>query len=266
MSSRILAISALLAALLPAAARAAETREFCPDRPGLGTPPCTIDRGRGDVEIGLADWTLEKGGGDRTDTWEFGDLLVRYGLTDHLEMQLGWTAFGTVRERSGGSVSRMSGIGDATLALRQNLIHPDGSGFSAALMPYASLPTGGRAIGAGDWSAGLLVPLSYELPHGLTLDFTGRIEAAADADRHGRHLAYGGIVGLDAELSRDVTMTFELSAQRDEDPAGHSTPLIGAVSLAWMAKPDLQLDAGANAGLAGGAPDAELYVGIARRF
>jgi hypothetical protein len=266
MSSRILAISVAVAAIFPAAAKAAEPREFCPDRPGLGTPPCTIDRGKAAVEIGLADWTLEKSGGDRTETWLLGDLLVRYGLTDHLEMQLGWTSFGTVRQRSGGSVSHMSGTGDVTVSLRQNLIHPDGKGVSAALMPYAKLPTGGRAIGAGDWSAGLLVPLSYELPHGLTLDFTGRIEAAADADRHGRHLAYGGIVGLDAELSQDVTATFEVSAQRDEDPGGRSTPLVGAVSLAWMARPDLQFDAGANAGLAGGAPDVELYVGVAKRF
>jgi hypothetical protein len=258
--------AAAAAAALPAAAASAQSRDFCPDRPGLGTPPCTIDRGRGDIEIGLADWTLERSGGDRTDTLVLGDLLVRYGLTDHLEVQLGWTSFGTVRERSGGSTSHMSGTGDVTLALRQNLVHPDGSGFSAALMPYASLPTGGRAIGAGDWSAGLLVPLSYELPHGLTLDFTGRVEAAADSDRHGRHFAYGGIVGLDADLSQDVTATFELSAQHDEDPGGHSTPLVGAVSLAWMARPDLQLDAGANAGLAGGAPDVVLYVGIAKRF
>jgi hypothetical protein len=166
----------------------------------------------------------------------------------------------------GGSVSHDSGTGDVTLALRRNLVHPDGSGFSAALMPYASLPTGGRAIGAGDWSGGLLVPLSYELPHGLTLDFTGRVEAAADADRHGRHLAYGGIAGLDVSLPQDVTATLELSAQRDEDPGGRSTQLVGGLSLAWMARPDWQLDAGANAGLAGGAPDAELYVGIAHRF
>jgi hypothetical protein len=266
MSSRILAIAAAAAAALPAAAAASEPRDFCPDRPGLGTPPCTIDRGKGDIEIGLADWTLERNGGDRTDTLVLGDLLVRYGLTDNLEMQLGWTSFGTVRERMDGSVSRASGTGDVTLALRRNLIHPDGSGFSAALMPYVSLPTGGRAIGAGDWSAGLLVPLSYSLPHGLSLDFTGRVEAAADGDRHGRHLAYGGIAGLDVSLPHDVTATAELSAQRDEDPGGRSTQLIGGLSLAWMVRPDLQLDAGANAGLAGGAPDAELYFGIAHRF
>lgn len=257
----------LLLALTPAPALADDLRDFCPDRPGLGTPPCTIDKGHGDVEIGLADWTLDKQGGDRTDSWTFGDTLVRYGLTDRLEVQVGWTAFGTVRERSGaGPATHMSGTGDVTLALRRNLVNPDGSGFSAALMPYTTLPTGGRTLGAGTWSAGLLIPVSYALPHDLQLDFTGRVEAAADEDRRGRHLAYGGIAGLDLPVAKELTATLELSVQRDEDGADRSTEVTGGFSLALLPRPDLQLDAGVNAGLSRAAPDAEVYVGIARRF
>ncbi|MBV9899958.1 MAG: transporter [Alphaproteobacteria bacterium] len=257
----------LLPAFLPGRAFAGELRDFCPDRPGLGTPPCTIDKGHGDVEVGLADWTLDKSGGTRTDSWVFGDTLVRYGLTDRLEVQVGWTAYGTVREKSAGAVvSRMSGTGDVTLALRRNLVNPDGSGFSAALMPYASLPTGGRTLGAGTWSAGILLPVSYSLPHGFALSFTGRIEAAADADRQGRHLAYGAIAGLDIPLGEKLSATVELSGQRDQDPGGHATEVLAGLSFAYTASPDLQLDAGANAGLSRSAADAELYVGIARRF
>src|SRR5438552_3918002 len=97
--------SALLAAaaLLPAAgaARAEGLRDFCPDRPGLGTPPCTMDKGHVAVELGLGDWTLTRQGGDREDDIATGDLLVRYGLTSSLEMQVGWTAYTHVRTRSG---------------------------------------------------------------------------------------------------------------------------------------------------------------------
>ena len=121
--------------------------------------------------------------GSRTDTSVFGDTLVRYGLTSNLEMQLGWTAFGTVRQRDASGVSRMSGTGDVSVALRRNLLHPDGSGVSVALMPYASLPTGGDAIGAGTWSAGMLVPASFDLGHNYQLGLTGRVEAAANASR-----------------------------------------------------------------------------------
>jgi hypothetical protein len=263
--ARILLAASILA--FASAARAEELRDFCPDRPGLGTPACTIDRGHVDIEIGLADWTLDKTSDTRTDMIEAGQALVRIGLTDSLEAQIGWTAFGHVRtrDRATGAVDQESGVGDLTVALRQNLADPDGSGFSLALMPFATLPTGGSAIGAGDWSAGLLVPLSYDLGGGVQLGLTGEIEAAADEDRDGRHLAYGGVAGVSAELSDAVGATFEIAATRDEDPVGDSTEWLAGLSAGWMARDDLQLDAGVNVGLHDAA-DVQLYVGVSKRF
>jgi Putative MetA-pathway of phenol degradation len=254
-------------ALAATAARSEELRDFCPDRPGLGTPACTIDSGHFDVELGIADWTLDKAPETRTDTVEAGQLLVRIGLTDSLEAQLGWTAFGHVRtrDRSTGSVDHGSGIGDLTLALRQNLVSPDGSGFSLAVMPFAALPTGGAEIGAGDWSVGLLVPLSYDLGGGVQLGLTARAEAAADEDRDGRHLAYGAVAGLSVPLTDALGATLEIAAGRDEDPSGHSTEWLAGLSAGWMANDNLQLDVGANVGLQG-APDVQLYLGVSRRF
>jgi hypothetical protein len=269
MAPRWILLSLVALGSSPAAGQQAEApRDFCPDRPGLGTPPCTIDRGRAAVELGVADWTLDRSADSRTDTIEAGQLLVRFGLTDSLEAQIGWTAFGHVRERDRltGSVQRHSGIGDLTVALRQNLANPDGSGFSAAAMPYATLPTGNRAIGAGEWTAGLLIPLSYELGGGLQLGVTGRVEAAADEDRDGRHLAYGGVAGLSLPLSEKLDATFEVAANRDEDPSGHATEWLAGLSAGWMAKDDLQLDAGVNIGLDRTAPALQLYLGVARRF
>lgn len=266
---RILLLAAAAAAVLTAAPAAAQQtpRDFCPDRPGLGTPPCTFDPGHGDIEVGLVDWTLDRQGGSRSDTFVFGDTLVRYGLTSNLELQLAWTALGTQRQRdSFGNIDRSTGTGDMRIALRRNLLHPDGSDLSLAAMPYATLPTGGQAIGAGTWGAGMLLPVTYQLPSKVQFDFTGRVEAEPNQSRHGRHLAYGGVFGVDLPVSKTLTGTMELSVQRSLDPAGRSTPVIGALSLAWMAKPSLQLDVGGNKGVAGGAPDWELYGGIAARF
>jgi hypothetical protein len=259
--------AAILAAASPATAAAQDKlRDFCPGRPGLGTPPCTFDPGHGDVEVGLADWTLDRQPGSRSDTFLLGDTQLRYGLTPNLELQLGWTPYGRQRQRDSSGVSRGDGTGDVRLALRRNLLHPDGSGLSIAAMPYASVPTGGQAIGAGTWRAGMLLPVTYQLPHDFQVDFTGRIEAEPNASRRGRHLAYGGVFGLNVPVAKAVTGTFELSVQRALDPSGHATPVTGAFSLAWLAKPSLQLDLGANRGISGGAPDWELYAGIARRF
>jgi hypothetical protein len=245
-----------LASLLLAAggARAEAPRDFCPDRPGLGTPPCTIDRGRFAVELGLVDWTRD----GHEDEVSASELLARYGLTDSLEMQVGWTAF----VHAGGR----SGTGDVFVALRQNLHNPDGSGFSVAVMPYATLPTASNGVGAGDWGAGVLVPVSYELPGEIKLELTAEADAAVDEDGDGRHFAYGAILGLDVPLSDAVGATFELSAKRDRDPAGATTELLAGLSADWAPTENLQLDIGANAGLNRASPDVELYVGVARRF
>lgn len=254
--------------LAPAAAQGEPLRDFCPDRPGLGTPPCTIDNGHVAVELGLADWTLERSPDSRADTIEAGQWLVRVGLAGSLEAQIGWTAFGHVRERDRitGSVARTSGIGDLTVALRQNLVNPDGSGFSAAVMPYATVPTGNEAIGAGTWTAGVILPLSYDVGSGVQLGMTAQVEAAADADRDGRHLAYGAVAGLALPLSDALGVTAEVAATRDRDPSGHSTEWLGGISAGWMVRQDLQVDAGANIGLDPTAPDLQLYLGVAKRF
>ncbi|RYD89580.1 MAG: transporter [Sphingomonadales bacterium] len=249
-------------------AQAQETRPFCADRPGLGTPACTMDKGRVAVELGGVDWTLERDATQRTDTLIAGDLLVRMGLTDTLEAQIGWTAFGHVRTRDkiSGAVSRSSGTGDVSVALRQNLANPDGSGFSVAVMPYASLPTGGATIGAGDWSAGLVVPISFALSDTISIGLTPGVEAATDGDGRGRHAAYGSVIGLSASLTETLGAALEFQATRDEDPSGHSTEALASLSFAWAPQDGLQFDVGAVAGLNDASADLEVYVGIARRF
>lgn len=255
-------------ALIASPAAAQEQRELCPDRPGLGTPACTVDRGEVIFELGLGDWTRDRQGPVRTDTVQVGDALVRVGLTDSLEAQLGWTAYGhvRVRDRAAGTVGKASGVGDVTLALRQNLRNPDGSGFSVAVMPYASLPAGGSAIGAGDWGGGLLVPMSFDLSDSVSLGITPQVDAAVDGDGDGRHLGYGSVAGLGFGLSDSVSAAAEVSLYRDRDPGGHNTQALAGLSMGWQPQGDMQFDVGVNLGLNRDSPDAELYFGIARRF
>lgn len=194
-------------------------------------------------------------------------MLVRIGLGERVEAQLGWTAFGDQRQRNiaSGSIMRSRGVGDISLALRANLANPDGSGTSIAVMPYATLPTGGEAIGAGDWSAGLLLPMSFDLG-GVALEFVPQGEAAVDEDHVGRHLLYGAVTGVSIDLTDELTAVGELSVHRDEDPGGATTEALTGFSLAWKADADTQWDAGINLGLNRDSPDIELYAGIVPRF
>lgn len=256
-----------MALLVPAIAHADDQdRDYCPARPGLGTPACTMAPGQVSVETSLGDWTLDKQGGDRTDTVLIGDTSVRIGLTDTIEAQVGWTPLGIVRERSGGIVNRATRTGDATLGIKANLRNPDGSGLSVAVQPFVTLPVGRAPIGAGDWGAGLVVPITYDLSKTVNLEVTPEVDAAVDQDGRGRHLAYSGVIGVGFALNDAVTFTLEDQLVRDEDPSGATTQDLVSASLAWMPRKTLQLDVGAVAGLDRNAPDVELYAGIARRF
>lgn len=265
---RILTAAAVLGlAIAPAVASAGE-RDYCPDRPGIGTPSCTLEPGRASVEIGVGDWTHDKDGRERQNVFEAADLLFRYGVAEHAEIQVGWTTLGwsQTRDLMTGKVERRSGSGDVMLALRRNLMNPDGSGLSIAVMPYVSLPTGRQPIGAGDWGAGLRVPLSYELSDRWSLVTTAQVDAAVDEDGTGRHLAFGEVVGATLKIGESVTATTEYQVTADHDPQGHTIGHLLGLSFGWLPGDNIQIDAGANSGLDHDAADIEVYLGLSRRF
>lgn len=243
-------------------------RDFCGDRPGIGTPACTVDAGHLQAEVGLGDWTLDRQADGRTDTIGVGDVALRYGIASSTELRFDLTAYNHVRQRdrTSGAIDRASGIGDVTIGIKQNLRNPDGSGFSIAVLPFATLPTGKEGIGAGDWGAGLILPINYALTGALSLEVTPEIDAAIDGDGHGRHLAYGSVIGLQAKLGEKAGVAAELQAIRDRDPDGHSTQALAGLSFSYLVQQQTQLDLGANAGLNRNSPDFELYFGVARKF
>jgi hypothetical protein len=261
-------IAPALVALLVAVPAAAQDkpRDYCPARPGLGSPACTIDAGRVSVETSLVDWTLDPQRGDRTDTVLIGDTLVRIGVTGTVEAQIGWTPVGFVRERSGGVVDRATRTGDVTLGLKANLASPDGSGLAIAAQPFVTLPVGRQPVGAGDWGAGLVVPVTYDLSKTVNVQFVPEVDAAVDQDGRGRHFAASAVVGVGIGLNDKLTVEVEGEMLRDDDPAGKTTQDLAAVSLAYKATDDLQLDVSGIAGLNRDAPDVELLAGISRRF
>lgn len=257
-------------ALLMAAAAASDAagRDYCPERPGIDTPACIIDKGRVSIETSLVDWTLDQQPDARTDTVLIGQTLARVGVADTIEARVGWTSYGhqRVRDRMTGMVTSASRVGDVTLGAKASLLNPAGDELSAAVLPFVSLPVGRAPIGAGTWSAGVLLPVTYQLGDKAQLEATPEVDAAPDQSSDGRHLAYSIAGGVGYKLSSALTLTGEAQARRDDDPAGSTTQAVAALSLAWAAGKDLQFDIFAAAGLDREAPDHEIYAGVARRF
>ena len=241
---------------------------FCPTRPSLGSSSCTTEPGRVHVEMSLFDWQRDDRSDSREDRIVVADLLTRFGIGSKTELQVGWTAFGHDRERDkpGNDVDTVNGVGDVTLALRQHLAGEEGMPFSFGIQPFVTLPIGRYPVGAGDWSAGVIVPVQYDLTKKLAVQITAEGDAATNESGSGQHLAYSGIAGLRYKLTDDINLIGELELERDRDPSGHETHALAAGSVSWKATKRFQLDAQAIAGLNRNSPDIRLVFGGAALF
>lgn len=257
---------ALLAAAVAGAAHA-QDRDFCPDRPGKGSPPCVMDAGRFQAELSGVDAAFSRGGGVSADAVAYGGLELRLGLSDTIEGQLTWTGHQRVRTRSQGVITTVSGAGDLGLGLRWSLMNPAGDGLSAAVQPYVSAPTGADGVGSDLWLGGVIVPMSIPLTGDWSLSLSPQIEAREDADGSGRHAGYALAGGVGRAVG-GVTLGAELWVDIDDDPSGRIAQASFDLTAAWAptSLSDTQLDVSAYVGLNRRTPDLEVVVGVARRF
>jgi len=258
---------AAVAAAAPAAAQDAGPR-FCPNQPSLESSACTTEPGRLQLEVTGPDWTLDRDADERDDLLTLGGFQARLGVGPSTEVQLSWVPWGRDRtlDRRTGLLDRSAGVGDVRLAVRQNLHNPDGKGLSFGLEPFVTLPTGGRALGDGDWGAGLVLPVTYDVTDGVTLGVTVEGDAAADEDRRGRHIAGNIVSGVSVDLSSALSVTAEAEYLADRDPAGHEHQWLLASGVQWRVAPTRALFAEAIRGASGDAPDWRLYAGVAALF
>src|SRR5215210_7842543 len=99
--ARMRAGAFFIAGLVLLATRAAATNldPICPDRPGKGTGTCTVPAGHWQVETGLIDWTHDRSGGVRSDFTMIASSLVKYGVSDRADIELGITPYEVFRVR-----------------------------------------------------------------------------------------------------------------------------------------------------------------------
>ena len=207
---------AALAAVLGAAPALAQNRSFCADRPGRGTPACTLGAGQAMVEMTAISFDRSYDPIAVTDTLALGDTLLRFGIDDGTEIQLGLTAFvdATSRDRLTRAPDRARSVGDGYAAIRR------GIGPHAAVEVFFTLPRGKGAAGAGDWGAGVLLPIDIPAPADFTISLIPEVSAVPNASGTGRHLAFGGVAGLSHALSDSLAGGLELGLVHDDDPAG----------------------------------------------
>ena len=268
MTKTMRVIAAIIAALLLATSTAAAADEapICADRPSKSTGPCTVPLGRWQVEASLIDWTHDRSDDTSTRLTTFGSSLVKTGLSNRADIELGIAPLETLSVRDDGAHERHSSFGDMLLRVKYRLT-AEGAPVEIALDPFAKIPTANHHLGNGKLEAGIVAPVSAQLGNGpLTLSLGPELDWLADADGHGHHAATQQVVNLALAVTDRFSLSAELWAMWDGDPAGTGKRASADGSVAYLLSDNLQLDAGANVGLNQQTPDVELYTGISARF
>jgi outer membrane putative beta-barrel porin/alpha-amylase len=252
--------------LLPVASAAAADEPICADRPGKATATCTVPGGHWQIETGLADWTLQKGGGERATSLALGETTVKYGLTERSNLEIDFAPWQRSTSRASSFRDSASGFGDLSLFYKQQLKRADAA-MQVAVMPFVKAPTAKHSLGNGRWEAGLLLPIGYAIPNSpLAIGLTPEIDWTADADGRGHHAAMAQVASLGWQASERLNLSTEIWGQWDWDPAGTTRQASVNGAVAYLLSNSVQLDAGGNFGLNRDTPDAEIYGGVSKRF
>ena len=120
-----------MSALLLAAAAAAQDPIICADRPAKANGVCTVSAGHWQLEVSAIDWIHYKNGDSRTDVTSFGSTLVKLGLSEISDVEVGISPYIEISNRAAGTRDRSSGLAMSSCAI---------SGGSAEPMPRRRSP------------------------------------------------------------------------------------------------------------------------------
>lgn len=259
-STRLVAAAALASsAIVPAHAQSSgDEPALCTDRPTKSNVVCTVPAGKLQVETDLPNWTRNDDSGTRTDVILYANPFVKYGLGSNTDVEVNWAPYVKARTRAGGSVDKLSGVGDVVVRLKQRFTDPSAK-LQVGVVPFVKAPTARRGIGNREWEGGVALPIQYSLPGGVTLTTSPEIDVLADSTNPGdRHVQLIGTANIGKALCSTVTAYAELWTAQNYDPAGTVRQYSADVAVAWLLQPKLQLDAGGNVGLNRATPDAQL--------
>ena len=269
MTVRIAIVAVLLAAAAAghAAAQEVPLHDLCADRPGKGTPPCIIDKGHLELEMGVGvarNWTP----GERDDSLALGGMEVRVGLARRFEMELGLTAYSAARVRIAGVGStRSRGVGDLSIGGRYALTDPDKDGPAVSIQGFVTAPTATGHRGSGGWEGGVVLPLSLPLGGGFSLGASPEVQVLRTGGGGGTHQAWSGALSVSHAVG-PISLSVEAWGGVDDAPSGATHRATIDLSGAWTPakRPNMQFDLGVNFGVTRLATDVEISAGVVRRY
>jgi hypothetical protein len=247
-----LLVIAQLAVGILAAQKLEAQEQIVTDRPDFTESTASVDPGRVQLETGA---TLTEAG--ETDSTSFGEVLVRIGLTQALELRLGLNSW-VHSDGPGGSDSDFE---DTSVGLKLELMQPAEGASRAvpelALLVATTLPTGTAESSPSGLQPGMTLALAWALNETVSLGANFGATSALDDDE--RFLEGAGSVALGIALRGDWGAFVEYYGFLPEGSAGDASHF-GNAGLTYLISDDFQLDFRVGTALSG--DDTDLFIGF----
>ncbi len=250
-------------------------RDMDTDRPNKTNTPHTVDAGHFQLETGLVDYLYfrdhSNGADASTKTWDVGQLNLRLGVLNNLEVNAGVTSyvFQRFHDNFTGQTTRQNGLGDTIVGGKLNLWGNDGADGAWAtalgIQPQVKLPTARRDLGTGHTEVVVGVPFSLNLPGDVHLGLQTTPGWVRNADNTGYVTGWQNAISVDRVFFTqwDVYAEYWSQVTTERHREGQGTVDLGMIyqmtrSLSW--------DTGVNLGINKGSPTFEWTVGVSVRY
>ena len=243
-------------------------RAFCADRPGQATLPCTVDPGHFQLEADAFNFTYDRQPSGAEATSLYTNPNLKLGIAPRTDIEAQISPYEQVRMSASGGAppSTVSGVGDLTVRLKQNVYGDYRGPLAVAIEPFVKAPTARRGIGDGAWEGGVLAPFALGLSKSLVLNFTPEIDVIKNQLGGGVHPEVFGAANVTLSLPLNLGFLVEFTGRRVQDPSGAYSQYTSDFALSLGLENDLELDVGINHGLNARAPANAVYAGVGKRF
>jgi len=209
----------------------------------------------GDYSHGNDGWVTE-------DSFEI-STIISYGVLDNLDLVVG-VPYQYVRTKERGSRSSQVGVSDLSMELKWRVF--EDSGWSLALKPGITIPTGDRdkGLGSGRVSPSLYLITTKEIEawaFHLNLGYLRNENAVGE-----REDLWHASIASEWEFVKDLRAVANLGVERASE-RGSATPaafILGG--LIYSLSENLDVDVGVKGGLTKSEGDYSILAGIAWRF
>lgn len=239
-------------------------RPMVPDRPGITESPYSVDAGHFQYETDFLRLLTRREGSAYGHDWYFNHALLKIGLSDKVDFQVGVDSYTDTRNYDEADPSQTQlarGFGDLTLRLKRTLVGDDDSRWALGLIGYVQLPTGGlRGDGAAEFGA--VLPVVYQLTKPWSIGGQVATEVYWDREAQGRYLQLTPTFTTDYQFTDLIQSFVELVGYWDVRQAAWRSSVNTGFQL--DVSPNVQLDFGTHLPITHSV-DREYFVGLSFR-